>query len=293
MGLKAGGRIGIIYGSSNTLLKEETEMGIKRKAAGVITAAMVTLGLAGVAYAEKVTIAGDPCSIPLIARLAEAYSKTHKDFKVEITNFGCTLGVYNAANGEFDLGVSTQNGLSSNLPKGAVNNVIAKSPIVLVVNKSNPVNNLTYKDLQGIFSGKIKNWKEVGGKDLELKNVMLEPCVRHTMSKQVVLYSDTITLLTPGKKANPVDQTNKLVAENEGAIGQQIYGYESNEVKVITVDGALPDERSLHKTYTFYQDFNVVTKGEPRGAIKDFIEFANSPQGKEAIKSVRHIPSKD
>lgn len=257
----------------------------------ILTTAFLTFVAGRAAAEDKVTIAGDPCSSPLISKLAEAYAAKRKGFKAEISTFSCTLGVYKAANGEFEIGVSTQNGLSANLPKGAVNTVITKSPIVMVVNRSNPVNNLSYKDLQGIFSGRIKNWKEAGGKDLEIKNVMLEPCVKHTISKQVILYGE-ITQLLPEKKGNPVEYTNKLVAENEGAIGQQIYGYDSPDVKVISIDGVLPDENTMGKQYTFYQDYNIVTKGEPAGVVKDFIDFAGTPEGREVIKSMKHVPGR-
>ena len=243
------------------------------------------------AAAGAITIAGDPCSVPLATKLAEAYRLQNKGFEAEVSTFSCTLGVFKAADGEVDLGVSTQNGLSSNLPKGAVNTVIAKSPIVLVVNKSNPVNNLTYDQLKGILSGSIKNWKEVGGKDLEIKNIMLEPCVRHTISKQVTPYAKDLSELRPDKAGNPVEYTNKLVSENESAIGQQIYGYESNDVKVLPIDGVLPDEITIPAKYTFYQDYNMVTQGKPAGAIKDFIEFSRSAEEKKIIESMRHIPA--
>lgn len=242
------------------------------------------------AAAERITVAGDPCSVPLMAKLAEAYSQNNREFKAEVSTYSCTLGVYNAASGQFDIGVSTQNGLTSNLPKGAKNTVIAKSPIILIVNKSNPVNNLTYAQLQGIFSGKITNWKEVGGRDMEIRNVMLEPCVRLTLSKQVIMYGKDINLLEPGKKVNPVTYTNKMVAENESSIGQQIYGYESDDVKVLTIDGVLPDEETLPSKYTFYQDYNVVTKGEPTGVVKELIQFAFKKEGQKIIRSMRHIP---
>lgn len=258
----------------------------------VLSALICTILLAGPSPAvEKITVAGDPCSVPLMAKLAEAYSHKNKEFKAEVSTFSCTLGVYNAASGEFDIGVSTQNGLASNLPKGAKNTVIAKSPIILIVHKSNPVNNLTYAQLQGIFSGKIQNWKEVGGRDMEIRNIMLEPCVRLTLSKQVIMYGKDIKELTPGKKVNPVTYTNKMVAENEGSIGQQIYGYESDDVKVLTIDGLLPDEKTLPAKYTFYQDYNVVTKGEPAGMIKELIQFASAPEGRKIIKSMNHIPA--
>lgn len=253
--------------------------------AALTLAAPYSPALAG----SAVTIAGDPCSVPLIKKLAEAYAAKHRDFKAEVSTFSCTLGVYKAAKGEFDMGVSTQNGLTSNLPKGATNRVVAKSPIVLIVNKANPVTNLTYAQLQGILSGTVKNWNEVGGEDAEIKNVMLEPCVRHTISKQVVMYGEDLATLKPEKKGNPVEYTNRLVADNESAIGEQIYGYESDDVKVLTIDGVLPDERTLGKTYTFYQDYNIVTKGEPGERVKGFIEFVSSPDASEVIKSMRHV----
>jgi len=252
-----------------------------------LVAAMLVLSLPAKA-AVTVTIAGDPCSVPLIKKLAEAYTLKHSDFKAEISIFSCTLGVYKAAKGDFEIGVSTQNGLDSNLPRGAVNRVIAKSPIVLVVNMANPVNNLTYAELQAILSGSIKNWKEVGGRDMEIKNVMLEPCVRHTISKQVVMYGDNIATLTPGKKVNPVTYTNTMVAGNEGAMGQQIYGYDSPDVKVLTIDGVLPNEQTLGVSYTFYQDYNVVTKGEPSGEVKQFVDFVSSPEAAEVLRSMKH-----
>lgn len=255
--------------------------------AGVL-AVFSTSALADV---KTITIAGDPCSVPLITKLAEAYASKNKEFKAEVSSFSCTLGVYKAANGEADMGVSTQNGLGSNLPKGAVNKVVTKSPIVLIVNKANLVDNLSYEQVQGIFSGRIKNWKEVNGPDAEIKNVMLAPCVKHTISKQVVMYGE-INQLTPGKKVNPVEYTNIMVAENEDAIGQQIYGYESKDVKVLRIDGVLPDENTMKSEYTFYQDFNVVTKGEPKGVVKEFINFAYSPEGMAVIKSMKHVPAK-
>lgn len=252
---------------------------------------ILSAGSFSYATEKTVTIAGDPCSIPLITKLSEGYVKKNKDFKVEVSTFACTYGVYKAASGEFEVGVSTQNGLSSNLPKGANNTVIAKSPIVLIVNRKNPVGNLTFKQAQDMFSGKIRNWKDVGGLDMDIKNVMLEPCVKHTLSKQVILYGESITLLTPDKKGNPVEYTNRLVAEDAGSIGQQIYGYETPDVKVLKIDGVLPDEKTLStRAYTFYQDFNVVTLGEPGGSIKELIDFAYTPEGKDIIRSVKHIP---
>lgn len=254
---------------------------------GFITFFIVLIAGTGLA-GETITIAGDPCSVPLAKKLGDAFTKK-TGITVDVSSFSCQAGISKATEGEANIGVSTKNQLSDIIPDDAVNTVIAKSPIVLIINKKNPVNNLTYEQLQRIYSGKINNWKDVGGRDIEIKNVMLMPCVTHTMSEQVA-ESGGIAKLLPEKKGNPSIGTNILVAANEGAIGEQIYGYESDDVKILTVDSLLPDEHTLPVKYKFYQDYNIVTRGKPEGRIKEFINFALSDEGKSIIKSMKHIP---
>ena len=252
---------------------------------------LITISTVGISEAQKITtLMGDPCSLPLAEKLLEAYSAKDKNFKVEVTTVGCMMGVYKAVNDQADIGVSTQNGLNSNLPRGASNTIIAKAPIVLVVNKKNPINNLTYNQLQDIYDGKITNWKELGDDDLEIENVMLEPCVRYTMSKKVISYDQNLSKLRPEKKVNPVTHTNFMVEQNKGAIGQQLYGYETDEVKVLSIDGILPNEETVPDKYTFYEEYNVVTKKNPASSIEKFIEFTMSNEGKKIIRSMKHIP---
>lgn len=238
--------------------------------------------------AETLTIAGDPCTVPLAEKLGTAFTKkTGIDVKIE--SAACANGIHRASEGEVNIGVSTHEVNLESLPKGTTNKIIAKAPTVVLVNKANPINNLTLAQLKDILSGKIKNWKEVGGKDMEIKNVLLQPCTTAIFAKRTVPYGSDIKRLTPEKKGNPVTGTNKLVEENEGAMGLQIYGYESQNVKVLTVDGYLPDENTFPTKYGFYQDYNVIVKGEPSGNTKAFIDFAMGAEGQEIVASMKHI----
>jgi len=98
---------------------------VGRISRGLAASIVLVLLATGTALsAVKVTIAGDPRSVPLITRLAEAYAALDKSFSAEVSTYSCTLGVYKAADGEADIGVSTQNGLEANLPRGGVNTVI-------------------------------------------------------------------------------------------------------------------------------------------------------------------------
>ncbi len=265
---------------------------MKRIAGFVLAAAVsvfmfVSTGIAG----DTITIGGDPCTVPLAEKLVEAFTKK-SGIAINVASSSCSSGINKSVAGEVNIGVSTQNIDPKNLPVGATNIIIAKAPIVMVVNKANPVNNLSLSQLKDILSGKIKNWKEVGGKDMEIKNVMLQPCVTSTVAKQVTPYGSDIKKLTPEKKGNPVTNTNLLIEANEEAMGLQIYGYESPNVKVLTIDGYLPDEKTFPAKYGFYEDYNVITKGEPSGAVKDFINFALSPEGQRIVASMKHIQAK-
>lgn len=247
---------------------------------------LISGSLAGAA--EMITIAGDPCTVPLAEKLGQAFTKkTGTEVKVE--SAGCANGIYKASTGDVSIGVSTHEVDLKSLPLGTTNTVIAKAPTVILVNKANPVNNLTLQQVKDILSGKIKNWKDAGGKDLEIKNVLLQPCTTAIFSKKTAAFGSDINRLVPDKKGNPVAGTNKLVEENEGAMGLQICGYESPNVKVITIDGYLPDENIFPAKYGFYQDYNVITKGEPAGSVKAFIDFAMSPEGQGVVASMKHI----
>ncbi|OGT04304.1 MAG: hypothetical protein A3F73_07905 [Gallionellales bacterium RIFCSPLOWO2_12_FULL_59_22] len=235
-----------------------------------------------------ISVLGDPCTAPLAQKLGEAFTKkTGKNVKVEAE--ACAAGIYKASQGDVNVGVSTHEVVLSYLPEGTVNTVIAKAPTVVLVNKNNPINDLKLQQLKDILAGKIKNWKEVGGKDLEIKNVLLQPCTTTIFSKSAAPFGKDIKRLVPDKPMNPVAGTNKMVESDEGAMGLQIYGYESADVKVLTVDDLLPDEKTFPAKYKFYQDYNVVTRTNADSDTKAFVDFAVSPEGQEIVASMKHI----
>jgi len=261
---------------------------IMKRWAFVATLAFSMMGAQSAIAGEAISVLGDPCTAPLARKLGDAFTKmTGKNVTVEAS--ACAAGIYKASQGEVNVGVSTHEVVLSYLPEGTANTVIAKAPTVVLVNRNNPVNDLKLQQLKDILAGKIKNWKEVGGNDLEIKNVLLQPCTTTIFSKSAAPFGKDIKRLTPEKPGNPVEGTNKLVEANDGAMGLQIYGYESADVKVLTVDGHLPDEKTFPAKYKFYQDYNVVTRSNASNDTKAFVEFALSPEGQEIVASLKHI----
>lgn len=262
---------------------------------------IMAIALAGVAFApalsragapeRKITVAGDPCTIPQAKALADVFTKK-TGVEVVLVQGKCRSGVSEVLDGKADIGLATFNFDKNGLDKSLVDTVVGKAPIVMIVNKSNAVNNISQADLKAILAGKIRNWKELGGKDMELKNVYLQPCVVETMSYQAEHYGHDIKQLKPEKPGNPVAGTNALVEQDEAAIGMQLYGHESPNVKVLTIDGNLPDARSFPAKYAFYEDYNIVTKGKPSGAVKEYVDFALGDEGQGILASNKHIPLK-
>jgi len=259
----------------------------------IIGAALVVTALFAMATpavsAGQIKIAGDPCTIPLAKKLGEAFTKK-SGVEVITVQGKCRTGVSEVLGGKVDIGVSTFNFGDDQLDKSLVDTVVGKAPIILIVNKGNPVNNITNGQLKDILAGKIRNWKELGGKDMDIKNVLLAPCVTETMSHQAEHFGHDINKLIPEKPANPVAQTNELVERDEAAIGPQLVGSETPGVKVLTIDGVLPDEKTMGTSYNYFENYNMITKGAPAGAVKEYIEFAQSPEGDRILASMKHVP---
>lgn len=238
---------------------------------------------------EILSIAVDPCTQPLAEELAYAYS-TKTGTKFQIVQGKCKVGVDAARSGEALMGMTTQN--IADLEPGLTKTVIAKAPIVFIVNSDNPIDSLTYAQLQKIMSGDIDNWKQLGGMDEDIHHVMFEPCVKETVAAQVLdapAYSN-LRMLAPEVKWNAVKDTNRMVERHKGAIGQQIYGYESKKVKVLAIDGMLPDAGNVPSKYRTYEDYNIIVKGAPAGRVADFIAFAKGPEGQKIAEEMKHIP---
>lgn len=268
-------------------------MGNRTMAAIILAGTFLVPALSmGLAPAKKITVSGDPCTVPLAKKVAEAFSKK-TGVEVEVVSGKCRNGVVDVLDGKADIGLATFNFDKGNLDKSLKDAIVGKAPIVMVVNKKNPVNNITLAQLKDVLAGKIRNWKELGGKDVAIKNVLLQPCVVETMSYQAEHYGHDINRLKPEKPGNPVTGTNVLVEQDEDAIGMQLYGHESADVKVLTIDGYLPDVKTFPSKYAFYEDYNVVTKGEPSGAVKEYVDFFLGDEGQRILASMKHIPLRE
>jgi phosphate transport system substrate-binding protein len=172
----------------------------------------------------------------------------------------------------------------------------------VIVNPNNPVSELSLKQISDIYSGKIKNWSEVGGEDRPIVRLsretnsgthvyFLETVLRLGNSEDPTLFS-TDTLLLPSSEG--------IIAElrqNPNAIGYDGLGYVPKDLKMIAIaeqeGGAfvLPSIATVNdKTYPIARDLYMYTNGEPSGVIKQYLDWIISDEAQQIVADLGFVP---
>lgn len=176
--------------------------------------------------------------------------------------------------------------------KGVVGTVIGYDAVAVFVNAENPVKSLSREQLKGIFTGRIKNWREVGGKDLPIApNTEIQGAKRATMEMFNELVMDKEPYGTGFKEIDlPRDQIVD-VARNPGAIGTPSLGLlptvppdVRTKVKAVNVDGVEPSDANVRSgKYPVSRPLNLATVGSPTGATLAFVDFMLSAEGQGLV----------
>lgn len=247
-------------------------------------------------------IKGSDTVLPLAQKEAEVYMKKNKA-SITVIGGGSGVGIAALLDGTTDIAMSSrkmkfdEKVKCQEAGKSVVEKIIAYDALAVVVHPSNPVSKLTRAQLEGIFTGKIKNWKEVGGADLKIV-----PYSRETSSGTYEFFKEVIL-----KNKNYVNSILSMpatgaivqsISQTKGAIGYIGLAYMEKTVKALQVsfDGKnyiMPNEQTArNKTYPvirplfFYYDKKMETKNAP------FIKFILSDEGQKLVHEVGYVPLK-
>ena len=160
---------------------------------------------------------------------------------------------------------------------------IALDGIAIVVHPSNPVKALTTDQVMNIYLGNIKNWKEVGGPDAPITVVSREDGsgTRDAFTSLVMQKKDIIKTAIVQNSTGAVATT---VAGDKNAIGYVSLSSLNPKIKALDIDGVAATEANVKNgTYKLQRPFIYVTKGDPTGLAKAFIDFVLSPEGQKII----------
>ena len=266
---------------------------------GIIVAIIVIVVayfvLAGGSGQEKITIVGSTSVQPVAEKLATEYMKTNPNVKITVQGGGSAVGIKSAEDGTASIGTSSKS-LKANESTGLTQYEIGKDGIAIIVNKNNALNGLTVEQVKGILSGNITNWKEVGGADAQINVIVREDGsgTRDAVQEIVLGKLANGTKVAFVKSAivqSSTEAVQQAVAQDPNAVGFISFA-SVNSTKALQINNVAPSEATiLDGTYKIQRPFLFLVKGDPKGAVKSFIDWVNGPEGQAIIKADKVVPT--
>jgi len=250
---------------------------------------------------------GSDTLVNLALAWAEEYMREHPEVRISVTGGGSGTGIASLMNGTVGIANASREMKSEEIKAAKANGinpveiVVARDAIAVVANPSNPVNGLTMQQISDIYTGKITNWREVGGEDRPIVLLsresnsgtyvyLLEHVVRMGDSKSKLLFSPD-TLLMPSSEGISTE-----VRQNPNAIGYDGLGYVTSDQKVLAVaKGAqsphvLPSVATVNDgSYPISRPLFMYTAGEPAGQVKTYLDWVLGP-GQALVTKLGFVP---
>jgi len=292
---------------NNTGGKTETGTSVPDAGHNQVTPPLATHGATNATSNPQVTqsitgsmtlkVSGSTTVLPIAQNAADAFMTANPGTNILVSGGGSGVGVQQIGDNLVDIGMSSRDLTRNELTKykDFVVTPVALDGIAVVVNPANnPVNSLTIAQIRDIYSGKITNWKEVGGKDMAIVVIG-----RDSASGTRTFFTDTVMNKTSYVKTQFEKNSNgaiqKSIAQTPGAIGYVGLGYIDPSVKAlqINVNGTLvePSIRTvLDKSYPISRSLLMITNGQPNGIVKNYIDYILGPEGQELVTKEGFVP---
>jgi len=231
---------------------------------------------------HTVTVAGSTSVMPFSEKLAEHFMIDHPDFVIDVQGGGSTAGIQACLNNTVHIGMSSRQLKDEEKRLNQI--IICYDGISLVLNPRNPISTLSLKDVRNIFSGKIKNWKELGWIDRRIDAVTREEGSGTRGSfEELVMKGDEIDDGIMVQDSN--GSVKEVVATDPYAIGYISLGLVDEKVKAVVIDGIAPSIDAIKLgQYKIVRPFLYVTHGELDDSGKEFINFVLSEVGQNVLK---------
>ena len=251
---------------------------------------------------------GSDTIVNLALAWAERYHQINPDISISVTGGGSGTGIAALMNGTVDIANASRDIKPEEVEAIKANGnepvefVIARDAIAIVINPNNPVNELTLQQISDIYSGKIKNWKEVGGENRPIVRLsretnsgthvyFLEQVLRLGDKNNQTFFSPE-TLLLPSSEGIGAE-----VRQNPNAIGYDGLGYVTHDMKVVAVapdfNGpfVMPSADSVNRgAYPIARDLYMYTDGQPSDLIATYLAWILSPDAQEIVSDLGFVP---
>jgi phosphate transport system substrate-binding protein len=265
-------------------------------------------GQADASAQKTIENTGSDTIVNLALAWAEAYQKVQPDVRISVSGGGSGTGIAALVNKTTDIANASRKINDTEIQDAKKNGVepheieIARDAIGVIVNPHNPVQQLTLQQISDIYSGKITNWKDVGGEDRPIVLLsresnsgthvyFLAQVVRLGNSKDKTLFSQD-TLLLPSSEGIMAE-----VRQNPNAIGYDGLGYITPDVKTLGIaskaDGEYvkPSVETVNNgKYPIARPLFMYTPGEPTGDVKTYLDWVLGPDGQKIVGDLGFVP---
>ena len=276
----------------------------------ILTSALILVSCGNKESADKpevkyLTIKGSDTMVHLASEWAEAFMKKHADVDISVTGGGSGTGIAALLNGTTDICIASrkikdkETKMAADKGITATELATARDGLAVVVNPTNPINELTIEQVGKIYTGAYTSWSDLGGPD--------EPIVvlsRESSSGTYVFFQKRVmnkkdyspdAMLMPSTAA-----IIQSVSQDTWAIGYVGLGYgvqAGEKVKMLNMkDGAdapavSPSVATVQDgSYSVARPLHFYTNGEPAGVTKEFISFVLSAEGQEIVLESGYVP---
>ncbi len=267
----------------------------------IFSVLFLLISLVNITFAQK--LKGSDTVLPLAQKEAEVFMKKNKG-RITVIGGGSGVGIASLLDGTTDVAMSSRKiKMDEKIKlqetgKAVTEHTIAYDALAIVVHPGNKVSQLTREQVEGIFTGKIKNWSEVGGEDLKIT-----PYSRESSSGTYEFFKENV-LKKKNYAANCLSMPAtgaivQSVSQTKGAIGYVGYAYVEKEVKALKVSYDKGKtfvgpsvETAKNKTYPIVRPLYFYTLNPTSAYIKSFIEFILSNEGQKIVDQVGYVALK-
>ena len=275
-------------------------------AAGVLSATTGCSRRGGQDESQKqyITVKGSDTMVHLASSWAETFMKDNPGFEISVTGGGSGTGMAALINDTTDICASSreitekERKLAEQKGISPEEIVVARDGIAVVVNRKNPVNELTLEQLAQIFTGRVTRWSAVGGTDEEI--VVLS---RESSSGTYVFFQERVLnkqdYVATAKLMPATSSIIRSVQDSSGAVGYVGLGYAlaaKNQLKVLAVkadadsEAVIPSEETVGSgRYIIARPLYLYIKEKPTGTVKKFIDFCLSAEGQDVVKETGYV----
>ncbi len=264
--------------------------------------ALATTGLSAASAASSlkgsIVINGSSALLPLTLQAKNEFQKLNPKVKISASAAGSITGPQAVRKGIADIGAVDWDA-SQDVPgfkkfDGQVAHPVAVIPFAAIVNKNVNVTDLTTKQLQDIFSGKVTNWKDVGGQDADIivVNRAFGSGTRVNFQMKALNGTEFISKGSNYKEVKSSGDMKTAVETTPNAIGYIDLVYVTSKMTALKINGvAATTDNVINGTYKVWNYGYYMTKGEPTGATKAFIEYIQSAKFQNgSLKKLKFIP---